>query len=82
MDVRLADKYNLFHAEGSVSVPLYQPIQNWDFPSILRRLGFAFFGIYGTGGNVHPSILRHALCCVWLMYDFEGGPSEPYATVK
>jgi hypothetical protein len=49
LDVRLASKYESGHAEGSLSGPLYLPIQKWDAASIIRRAGFAFFGIYGTG---------------------------------
>jgi hypothetical protein len=48
-DVRLPGKYAECHADGAVSLPLYIPIQRWDLPSIIRRVGFAFFGIYGTG---------------------------------
>lgn len=49
VDVRLGNKYEASHAAGSLSIPLYLPIQAWDLPSVIRRLGFAFFGIYGTG---------------------------------
>lgn len=51
LDVRLGSKYENGHAAGSLSAPLYLPIQAWDVPSIIRRAGFAFFGIYGTGGR-------------------------------
>ncbi|KAF8060582.1 rhodanese-like domain-containing protein 14 [Scenedesmus sp. PABB004] len=51
LDVRLAGKYAAGHAAGAVSAPLYLPIQAWDLPSIIRRAGFAFFGIYGTELN-------------------------------
>ena len=50
LDVRLAQRYADLHAERSVSVPLYRPIQDWDLPSNLRRLAFSLFGIFpGTG---------------------------------
>jgi len=49
VDVRLFNKYEAGHAAGSFSIPLYNPIQSWDLPAIIRRAGFAFFGIYGTG---------------------------------
>lgn len=49
LDVRLGNKYEASHAACSLSTPLYNPIQKWDLPSTLRRAGFAFFGIYGTG---------------------------------
>ena len=38
MDVRLEDRYNESNGAGSVSVPLYRPIQGWDVPSTLRRV--------------------------------------------
>ncbi|GAX77226.1 hypothetical protein CEUSTIGMA_g4672.t1 [Chlamydomonas eustigma] len=46
VDVRLEQKYSAGHAAGSLSVPLYRPIQGWDLPSTIRRIGFSFFGIY------------------------------------
>lgn len=49
LDVRLGNKYEASHAAGSLSTPLYLPIQEWDLASVIRRAGFAFFGIYGTG---------------------------------
>jgi rhodanese-related sulfurtransferase len=53
VDVRLGNKYDSSHAAGALSIPLYNPIQNWDLPSIIRRAGFAFFGIYGTELNTN-----------------------------
>lgn len=35
--------------DGSVRIPLYQPIDGWSVPKILRRAGFAAFGVDGTG---------------------------------
>ena len=46
MDVRLQERYDDAHGKGSISVPLYRPIQGWDVPSTLRRIGFSFFGIF------------------------------------
>ncbi|GLI63265.1 hypothetical protein VaNZ11_006169 [Volvox africanus] len=51
LDVRLADSYARRAAAPSVNVPLYQPIADWDLASIIRRAGFAFFGIFGTELN-------------------------------
>ncbi len=51
LDVRLNDIYAQGSPEAAVSTPLYQPIQGWDLLSNLRRVGFAFFGIYGTELN-------------------------------
>eukprot|EP00878_Enallax_costatus_P019678 GHUV01020763.1.p1 GENE.GHUV01020763.1~~GHUV01020763.1.p1 ORF type:complete len:190 (+),score=53.23 GHUV01020763.1:371-940(+) len=53
VDVRLGNKYESAHAAGSLSIPLYNPIQNWDLASTIRRAGFAFFGIYGTELNTN-----------------------------
>lgn len=51
LDVRMERKYNQGHPVNALNVPLYNPIQKWDIPSIIRRAGFAFFGIYGTELN-------------------------------
>lgn len=51
IDVRLANKYEGGHSATAQSIPLYLPIQGWGLPSIIRRAGFAFFGIFGTELN-------------------------------
>uniref|UniRef100_A0A7S0RVU8 Rhodanese domain-containing protein n=1 Tax=Chlamydomonas leiostraca TaxID=1034604 RepID=A0A7S0RVU8_9CHLO len=51
LDVRLPAKYEEWHGPKAVNVPLYLPIQKWDLPSIIRRAGFAAFGVYGTELN-------------------------------
>lgn len=65
LDVRLGNKYEASHAAGSLSTPLYLPIQNWDIASIIRRAGFAFFGIYGTGTAISTTAL--SVLAVWRM---------------
>ena len=45
LDVRLKDKHLLSHPARARSVPLYRSIVGWDVPSVLRRLGFLFFGV-------------------------------------
>ena len=45
LDVRMAAAYERGAIEGSVSAPLYRPIQGWDPASVARRAAFAFFGI-------------------------------------
>jgi hypothetical protein len=67
LDVRLGNKYEACHAAGSLSTPLYNPIQKWDLPSILRRAGFAFFGIYGTGMSLSlaPNVVRLQCLVGW-----------------
>ena len=49
LDVRLESAFARRALQGSINVPLYLPIQKWDLPSNIRRAGFAFFGIFGTG---------------------------------
>lgn len=51
VDVRLGLKHEQSHAEGSKSLPLYIPIQGWGPAAVVRRIGFSFFGIYGTQLN-------------------------------
>jgi hypothetical protein len=51
VDVRLARKYEDAHPAGARSVPLYIPIQGWSPAAVIRRVGFSFFGIYGTQLN-------------------------------
>ncbi|KAF5837089.1 hypothetical protein DUNSADRAFT_4870, partial [Dunaliella salina] len=51
IDVRLPAKFDEIRAKSSMNVPLYIPIQNWDAASIIRRAGFASFGVYGTELN-------------------------------
>jgi hypothetical protein len=41
--------FDVLGPQGSVNVPLYRPILGWDIPSNIRRAGFAFFGVFGTG---------------------------------
>ena len=51
--VRLAPKYEASHASSTLNVPLYKPIEGWGPAATIRRAGFAFFGIYGTGALLH-----------------------------
>jgi hypothetical protein len=51
LDVRLGQKFDRGHAAGARSLPLYIPIQGWAPAAVIRRAGFAFFGIYGTELN-------------------------------
>jgi hypothetical protein len=81
LDVRLGNKYEASHAAASLSTPLYLPIQNWDLASNIRRAGFAFFGIYGTGAErrwcqgLRPYwALQHYVCHAW-----PAVPHEPLA---
>lgn len=53
VDVRLGMKYDKGHPEGAKSLPLYIPIQGWSPAAIIRRVGFSFFGIYGTQLNTN-----------------------------
>eukprot|EP01025_Chloroclados_australasicus_P017424 TRINITY_DN1889_c0_g2_i3.p1 TRINITY_DN1889_c0_g2~~TRINITY_DN1889_c0_g2_i3.p1 ORF type:complete len:331 (-),score=25.49 TRINITY_DN1889_c0_g2_i3:220-1110(-) len=51
VDVRLARKYENGGINGSVNIPLYQPISGMGIAANVRRAGFAFFGIFGTERN-------------------------------
>eukprot|EP01026_Neomeris_dumetosa_P016075 TRINITY_DN1610_c0_g1_i2.p2 TRINITY_DN1610_c0_g1~~TRINITY_DN1610_c0_g1_i2.p2 ORF type:complete len:283 (-),score=36.36 TRINITY_DN1610_c0_g1_i2:1087-1935(-) len=52
VDVRLARKFENGGINGSINVPLYQPISGMGIAANVRRAGFAFFGIYGTERNL------------------------------
>ncbi len=64
VDVRLPAKFEEQHPAGAKGVPLYLPIQKWDVASTLRRVGFAFFGIYGTGVQHTRMLMPPACCCI------------------
>lgn len=52
IDVRPSNEFEAGHIEGSNSVPLYQPIEGWAPQQVLRKAGFAFFGVFnGTEAN-------------------------------
>ena len=52
LDVRLADKAAARAALPSLNLPLYRPITGSGLAANIRRVGFAFFGIFGTGESV------------------------------
>eukprot|EP00898_Chlorokybus_atmophyticus_P005425 jgi/Chlat1/5884/Chrsp4S00495 len=58
VDIRPADEYAESHAAGAVNVPLFRPITEWTPWKILRRAGFAFFGIF-NGTEENPEFLVH-----------------------
>mmetsp|Transcript_10499 Transcript_10499/g.28832 ORF Transcript_10499/g.28832 Transcript_10499/m.28832 type:complete len:247 (-) Transcript_10499:91-831(-) len=52
VDVRPANDFASGHIEGSVNVPLYQPITGWEPKQVLRKAAYAFFGVFnGTEAN-------------------------------
>ena len=52
IDVRPSNDFEKGHIEGSISVPLFQPITGWDGNKLARRAAYAFFGIAnGTEAN-------------------------------
>lgn len=53
IDIRPAAEYAAGFIQGSVNVPLYQPIQGWEQRKVLRRIGFALFGVF-NGTEVNP----------------------------
>eukprot|EP01023_Acetabularia_acetabulum_P003108 TRINITY_DN1132_c0_g1_i1.p1 TRINITY_DN1132_c0_g1~~TRINITY_DN1132_c0_g1_i1.p1 ORF type:complete len:291 (+),score=28.80 TRINITY_DN1132_c0_g1_i1:2-874(+) len=52
VDVRLSRKFENGGIDGSVNIPLYQPISGMGIAPNVRRVGFAFFGIFGTERNL------------------------------
>ncbi len=57
IDVRPVDQYQSGFIQDSINVPLYQPIEGWDQRQILRRLGFALFGVF-NGTEINPNFLE------------------------
>lgn len=52
IDVRPGTEFEAGHIEGSVNVSLYQPITGNTPRQVLRKAGYAFFGIFnGTEAN-------------------------------
>ncbi|GMH43867.1 hypothetical protein BSKO_11801 [Bryopsis sp. KO-2023] len=49
LDVSMAN--SSMKVDGSVQIPLYQPIEGWSIPKTMRRAGFAAFGVEGTELN-------------------------------
>lgn len=45
------------HIAGTVNVPLYQPIAGWSPQQILRRAGYAFFGV-AKGTEANPTFME------------------------
>lgn len=43
--------------EGSVNVPLYQPIEGWDAYNIARRVGYLAFGVL-EGTEANPNFME------------------------
>lgn len=57
IDVRPAGQYEAGFIQGSINVPLYQPIEGWEQRKILRRLGFALFGVF-NGTEINPNFMQ------------------------
>lgn len=53
IDVRPSPDFDNDHIKGSINVPFFQPIEGWSAWKVLRRAGFAFFGVFnGTEPNL------------------------------
>jgi hypothetical protein len=69
IDIRTEKQFADGFIEGAVNVPLFQPIQKWDAFNVVRRLGYAAFGIL-EGTEPNPEFLerasrpRQAVCCL------------------
>lgn len=46
IDIRPPAEYKAGFIQGSINLPLYQPIEGWEQRKVLRRLGFALFGVW------------------------------------
>lgn len=57
IDIRPPAEYNAGFIQGSVNIPLYQPISGWEQRKVLRRLGFALFGVL-NGTEINPNFLE------------------------
>ncbi|KAL4430353.1 hypothetical protein ABPG77_002159 [Micractinium sp. CCAP 211/92] len=51
IDIRPSNEFQRGRIPGSVNCCFYQPIEGWSPDKIIRRAGFAFFGVYGTEAN-------------------------------
>uniref|UniRef100_A0A061RLE6 Rhodanese-like domain-containing protein chloroplastic-like n=1 Tax=Tetraselmis sp. GSL018 TaxID=582737 RepID=A0A061RLE6_9CHLO len=52
IDIRPAKDFDEYHIPGSVNVPFYRPIEGWSGKQLVRRVAFAFFGVFnGTEYN-------------------------------
>lgn len=51
IDVRPSNEFRRGRIPGSTNCCFYQPIEGWSPDKIIRRAGFAFFGVYGTEAN-------------------------------
>lgn len=49
VDVRVVDNFNYSHIEGSVSIPLYRPVQGDSMFDNIKRLAMASFAMKATG---------------------------------
>ncbi|KAL4419871.1 hypothetical protein ABPG75_006969 [Micractinium tetrahymenae] len=51
VDIRPSNEFSRGRIPGSVNCCFYQPIEGWSPEKIVRRVGFSFFGVYGTEAN-------------------------------
>lgn len=60
LDVRTAQEFADVRPEGAVNAQFYRLIKEWTPRDILRRAGFAFFGVF-NGTEENPEFLAGAL---------------------
>lgn len=60
LDVRTAQEFEDVHPEGALNAQFYRLIKEWTPRDILRRAGFAFFGVF-NGTEENPDFLAGAL---------------------
>ncbi|CAL5220199.1 g2172 [Coccomyxa viridis] len=63
IDIRPPDEFDAAHIPGSINIPLYRPITGWGTRSVLRRAGFAFFGIF-NGTELNPDFFLDIVAAV------------------
>ncbi|PSC67375.1 rhodanese-like domain-containing chloroplastic [Micractinium conductrix] len=51
VDIRPDNEYKKGRLPGATNCQYYRSIEGWSPDKIIRRLGFSFFGVYGTEAN-------------------------------
>ena len=69
VDIRTEMQFVEGFIEGAVNVPLYQPIRKWDAYNVLRRMGYAAFGVM-NGTEPNPNFVERALLATALRLQF------------
>lgn len=57
IDVRPEDQYDKGHVPDAVNIPFFRPITGWSAGQIVRRMGFAAFGVL-NGTEPNPDFMK------------------------